>query len=91
MLVKRPTKNFVQLRQGIKFFIIAEGTIFLSSYLLFAACNRSQATRKFFNDTPYLRFVLNFYYKTGELCGNTAVKDYDQATWTAQAKLAQET
>lgn len=86
MLIKQEKKGFLNIRRGLKFFIIAEGTLLFSSYMLYAACNRSQRTRKFLNDTPYLRFLLDFYYKTGQLAGSTAVKDYDQACWSAQQK-----
>jgi hypothetical protein len=86
MLIKHEKKNFLNLRRGAKFFLIAEGVIFFTSYMLYAACNRSQQTRKFFHDTPYLRFVLDFYYKTGKLVGNTTVRDFDQACWSAQKK-----
>lgn len=91
MILKQPSSRFVDAKRGIRFFIIAEGTIFVSSYLLYAACNRSQTTRKYFYDRPYLRFILNFYYKIGHLQGSTAVQDYDQITWSAQAKLQAET
>lgn len=91
MIPKHPKKRFVQARFGLKLFLITEGILFVGTYLLYAACNRSQNTRKFFHDTPYLRFVLNFYYKTGELCGTDAVKKFDQTTWAAQAKLKEGT
>lgn len=89
MIPKRPAQKFVQTRQGLKLFFILEAPIFFGSYLLWAACNRSQNTRKFFHETSYLRFIVNFYYKTAELCGNTAVRGYDKETWEAQALLAQ--
>lgn len=88
MLVRQSKKNFLNIRRGLKFFIIAEGALIFSSYLLYAACNRSQATRKYLYDRPYLKFLLEFYYSTGKLAaGSTAVRDYDQLTWTSQEKL----
>lgn len=88
MLVKQSRKRFLGIRRGLKVFIILEGTLIFSSYMLYAACNRSQATRKYFFDRPYLRFILKFYYSTGLLAGNTAVRDFDKATWSAQEQLA---
>lgn len=88
MLVKQPKRKFLALRRGGKFFLIAEGAIFLTSYLLWAACNRSQQTRKYFHDRPYLRFVLTFYYTCGNLAGSKAVQEYDRATWEAEKKLS---
>lgn len=82
MITKRPSKTFNEARTGIKFFLIAEGVIFLSSFMLYAACNRSQKTRKYFHDSPYFKFVLDFYYKIGSLHGNRAVEEYDAATWS---------
>lgn len=87
MLTKYPKKSFLNIRRGVRFFIIAEGAIFLGSYMLFAACNRSQNTRQFFHDRFYLRFIINFYYTTAELCGNNQVRGFDQATWEAKRQL----
>lgn len=88
MLVKQSKRNFLNIRRGLRFFIIAEGALLFGSYMLYAACNRSQATRKYLYDRPYLRFLLKFYYSTGQLAGNTAVREFDKATWAAQEKLA---
>lgn len=86
MITRRPSKRFIQARSGIKFFLIAEGFIFFSSFMLYAACNRSQKTRKYFNDSPYFKFVLDFYYKIGALHGNRRVEEYDKATWSNLGK-----
>lgn len=88
MLGRYPKSKFAQAKTGLKFFLIAEGAIFLTSYLLYAACNRSQTTRKFFHDTPGLNLIVEFYYKIGEFHGTTQVRDFDIATWSAQRKLA---
>ena len=90
MLVRQSKKKFLGIRRGLKFFIVAEGALLLGSYLLYAACNRSQATRKYLYDRPYLKFLLEFYYSTGKLAaGSTAIRDYDQLTWSSQEKLKQ--
>lgn len=70
--------------KGVKFFVAAELGLFCSSYLLYAACNRSQETRKYFHDSSYLKFVLEFYYKVGEKFGTDTVRAYDRAVWAAQ-------
>lgn len=87
MVIKHPTSKYYQAKSGLKFFIIAEGVIFLSSYLIYAACNRSQKTRKYFYDHPYLSFITQTYYKIGEFHGTRTIEEYDQKTWAAQAKL----
>lgn len=88
MLDKQPSKKFSPYRFIGKKFIIVEGVLFLSTYMLYAACNRSQNTRKFFYDHSYLHFILRFYYKTGELCGaGNAIEEFDLKTWQAQEKL----
>lgn len=89
MLIKRPKKSNPALRYIGKNFLIFEGVFFVSAYVLYAACNRSQQTRKFFYDHRPLRFVLRFYYKTGELCGaGKVIEEFDLQTWQAQEKLA---
>lgn len=87
MLVKQPKVRYLAARKGLKVFFIVEGVLISFTYLLYAACNRSQTTRKYFNDRPYFKPILNFYYATGRICGSTAVEDYDRAVWEAQAKL----
>lgn len=88
MIQKYPKKRYLGLRKGFKWLIIAEGVIFLSSFTLWGACNRSQNTRKFFHDTPGLKYILEFYYQTGEKIGGfEAIRKFDNATWEAQSKL----
>lgn len=87
MLIKQEKNKFHNLKRGFLFFTVAEGFLMLGSYTLYAACNRSQDTRKYLHDRSYLRFLLDFYYKTGELMGSEEVKKYDQETWAAQEKL----
>ena len=89
MLVRQPKKSFIAFRKGAKVFIVLEGALILSTYMLYAACNRSQATRRYFYERRLLRPIVEFYYKTGQLCGNTTVRDYDQATWAALDNLAE--
>lgn len=89
MLTKQQKNKYSLITRNLKLFLLFEGLLLTSTYLTYAACNRSQRTRKYLNDTPYLKFMLDFYYKTGELVGSTAVKDFDRATWEAQSKLAQ--
>lgn len=89
MLQRHPKKKYSELRYIGKRFLIFEGVFFLGAYMLYAACNRSQQTRKFFYDNRPLNFVLRFYYKTGELCGaGRAIEEFDLKTWQAQEKLA---
>lgn len=90
MLPRQPKKSHIFARRGLKFFLIAEGIIFFSSYTLWAACNRSQSTRKFFHDKPYLNFILEFYYRIGESRGEhfRLIRENDYNTWRTQLQLS---
>lgn len=87
MIPRHPKKKFLGFRTGLKTFVVIEGFILVSSYLTYAACNKSQTTRKFFNDHWPLNHLLDFYYKVGEFNGTTVVKDYDQLTWSGKKQL----
>lgn len=87
MLFKRPNKNYLEVRTGLRFFLISEAVLFVTSYVLWAECNRSQASRKYFHDSKYFSWVLEFYYKTGEVRGTKAIREFDQTTWAAETKL----
>lgn len=88
MLEKQPIKKYSPLRFVGKKFLIVEGVLFFGSYMLYAACNRSQTTRKFFHDHKYLNFVLKFYYTTIELYeGGDSIRKFDSKTWHAQDLL----
>lgn len=91
MIDKIPRKRFLEHRKVLKYFLFAEGLLFLSSYFAWGACNRSQKARKFFHDTPGLGFVLEFYYRLGELRGESfrVVRQFDQITWAAERELLQ--
>lgn len=87
MIAKQANKRFVHARRGLKFFIIGEGLLFLTSYTLWSECNRSQASRKYFHDRIYLRWIVEFYYKIGETRGTSIVREFDRVTWEAEDKL----
>lgn len=90
MLPKQPISKYAGAKRGLKFFLIAEGFIFFASYTLWAACNRSQSTRKYFHDSPYLNFILEFYYRVGESRGEhfRLIREHDNNTWAAQKQLS---
>jgi len=92
MISRYPRKRLIPF--GLKFFLYSEGVIFITTYTLWALCNRSQKARKYFNDRFYLRFILNSYYKLGDITNiehMRKVREFDQATWAAQAKLLEQT
>lgn len=89
-LVKLPGSKYPQLKFALKFLLIGEIFVFGTSYIIYGACSRSQETRKFLYDSPYLRFVVLSYYKLGDYEGLKLLKAHDLATWAAQDKLAKQ-
>nr|CAH7720293.1 unnamed protein product [Callosobruchus chinensis] len=81
MLTKHPKPAYRKwLKKGALVLLVLEGACFAGSYFVWNKANTQRDFRKYLRDN--LPFVLEYYYKTGELLNSrNNVRHTDQVYW----------
>lgn len=85
MLPKTRKSNIWNFVKGsAKTLFVIEAVCFAASYGIYYRMNTNRDFRQYMNENfPY---VLNYYYKIGEVLGNSHLRGIDSAIWTAKNK-----
>ncbi|XP_054743226.1 protein CEBPZOS [Anastrepha obliqua] len=84
MLSKKPKPAFWKfVKGGAKTLFIAEAICFAVSYGVYYRMNTNREFRHYINEN--FPFVLDYYYKAGEVLGNSNLRQIDSAVWRAES------
>ncbi|XP_017477429.1 PREDICTED: uncharacterized protein LOC108367346 [Rhagoletis zephyria] len=85
MLSKKPKPAFWKLIKGsAKVLFIAEAVCFATSYGVYYRMNTNREFRQYINENFPL--ALDYFYKVGEVLGNSNQRQIDAAVWRAESE-----
>lgn len=85
MLPKTPKSGFWKLvKSSAKALFVIEVGCFAASYGVYYRMNTNREFRQHINDN--YPFVLDYYYKIGEIVGNSNLREIDATVWRAEDK-----
>ncbi|XP_075154121.1 protein CEBPZOS [Haematobia irritans] len=85
MLPKTPKSVFWKFVKGsAKTLFVVEAVCFAASYAVYYRMNTNREFRQYVNQN--YPFVLDYYYKLGEVLGNSNLREIDSTIWRTQQK-----
>ncbi|XP_034472371.1 protein CEBPZOS [Drosophila innubila] len=84
MLPKTPKSAIWRFIKGsAKTLFVLEAVCFAASYGLYYRMNTDQDFRRYINEE--YPFALEYYYKIGEIVGDSTIRQTDAINWSSQA------
>lgn len=85
MLPKTPKPAFWKFLKGsAKVLFIAEAVCFAATYGVYYRMNTNREFRHYINEN--FPFALDYFYKVGEVLGNSNLRQLDSVVWRAESE-----